>query len=160
MQKSTTKYQQTLRPKGQVMKGTQEKEQEGACLEGACLSPRTLTQKWWRSLEATVRLRLKARGKRTPENSWLQGTLIDKSTSKTLHTYTETKFHPRVNKFQSKTYHANSPATQEHSPKLQYTGCPKSHQTHRHLKTHYWALHCTQREEIQLHPPEHGYKLP
>ena len=32
---------------------------------------------------------------------------------------------------------------QEHSPELQYTGCPKSHQTHRHLKTHYWTLHCT-----------------
>ena len=32
---------------------------------------------------------------------------------------------------------------QEHSPELQYTGCPKSHLTHRHLKTHYWTLHCT-----------------
>ena len=32
---------------------------------------------------------------------------------------------------------------QEHSLELQYTGCPKSHQTHRHLKTHYWTLHCT-----------------
>ena len=48
-----------------------------------------------------------------------------------------------ANKFQSKTYHANSPATQEHSPELQYTSCPKSHQTHWHLKTHYWTLHCT-----------------
>ena len=44
------------------------------------------------------------------------GTLIHKSSSKSLHTYTETKLHPRVNKFQSKTYHANSPAMQEHSP--------------------------------------------
>ena len=33
---------------------------------------------------------------------------------------------------------------QEHTPEHQYTGCPKSHQTHRtHLKTHYWTLHCT-----------------
>ena len=32
---------------------------------------------------------------------------------------------------------------QEYSPDIQYTGCPESHQTHRHLKTHYWALHCT-----------------
>ena len=32
---------------------------------------------------------------------------------------------------------------QEHSPELQYTGCPKSYQTYRHLKTHYWTLHCT-----------------
>ena len=40
---------------------------------------------------------------------------------------TEIKYHPRANKFQSKTYHANSPAMQEHSPELQCTGCPKSH---------------------------------
>ena len=53
---------------------------------------------------------------RTPENSWLQGTLSNKRSSKSLHTYTETNHHPRYNKFQSKTYHANSPATQEHSP--------------------------------------------
>ena len=32
---------------------------------------------------------------------------------------------------------------QEHSPEFQYTGCPKSHQTHRHPKTHCWTLHCT-----------------
>ena len=58
---------------------------------------------------------------RTPENSWLQGTLMDKSSSKSLHTYIETKHHTRANKFQGKTYQANSPATQEHSPELQYT---------------------------------------
>ena len=62
---------------------------------------------------------------------------------KRLHTYTETKHHPRANKFQSKTYQANSPATQEHNPELQYTGCPKLLQNHRHLITHYWTLHCT-----------------
>ena len=44
---------------------------------------------------------------------------------------------------QSKTYHANSPATQEHNPEPQYTGWPKSHQTHWHLKTYYWTLHWT-----------------
>ena len=33
--------------------------------------------------------------------------------------------------------------TQEHSLELQYTGCPKSHQTHWHLKTHSWTLHST-----------------
>jgi len=49
---------------------------------------------------------------------------------KHLHTYTETKHHPRASKFQSKTYHANSPATQEHSPDIQYTSCPKSLQTY------------------------------
>ena len=62
---------------------------------------------------------------------------------KSLHTYTETKYHPRANKFWNKIYRANSPATQEHSPELQYTVCPKSHQTHWHFKTHYWTLHST-----------------
>ena len=61
---------------------------------------------------------------------------------KRLHTYTEAKHHPRANKFQSKTYYANSPATQEHSPELQYTGCPKSLQTQWYLIIHYWTLHC------------------
>ena len=54
---------------------------------------------------------------RIPGNSWIQGTLIDRSSSKSLHTYTETKLHSRAYKFQSKAYHANCPATQEHSPK-------------------------------------------
>ena len=53
---------------------------------------------------------------RTPENSWIQGTLIDKSWSKSLHIYTETKLRARANKFQSKTHHINSPAMQQHSP--------------------------------------------
>ena len=42
--------------------------------------------------------------------------LIDKSSLKSLHTYTETKLHPRANKFQCKTHHANSSAKQEHNP--------------------------------------------
>ena len=53
---------------------------------------------------------------RTLENSWLQGTLINKSSSKSLHTYTETKLHSRANMFQSKTYTTNSPTKQEHNP--------------------------------------------
>ena len=32
---------------------------------------------------------------------------------------------------------------QEHNPEHYNTGGQKSHQTHRHLKTHYWTLHCT-----------------
>ena len=51
---------------------------------------------------------------RTSENSWLQGTLIVKNSPPNLHTYTETKLHPRANKFQ--TYHTNSAAKQEHNP--------------------------------------------
>ena len=42
---------------------------------------------------------------------------------KHLYTYNEIKHHPRANKLQSKTCHANSPATQEHRPEPQYTGC-------------------------------------
>ena len=53
---------------------------------------------------------------RTSENSWFQGTLIDKNSPKSLHNYTETNLHPRANKFQSNTYHVNSPAKQEHNP--------------------------------------------
>ena len=89
---------------------------------------------------------------RTPENSWLWQTLIDKSSSKSLHTYTETSFHPRANKFQSKTYQANSPTTQEHNPEHKNTGGQKSHQTYRHLKTLYFTLHCT-RERRDPAPP-------
>ena len=54
-----------------------------------------------------------------------------------------TKLHPRANKFQSKTYQANSPTKQEHNPKHKNTSGQKSHQTQGHLKTHYWTLHCT-----------------
>ena len=31
----------------------------------------------------------------------------------------------------------------EHNPEHKNTGGQKSHQTYRHLKTHYWTLHCT-----------------
>jgi len=39
--------------------------------------------------------------------------------------------------------HANSPETQELSPKLQYTDFSKSLQSQWHLITHYQTLHCT-----------------
>ena len=81
-----------------------------------------------------------------PENTrelLTPGNINQQELIKCLYTYTETKHHPRANKFQSKTYHSNSPATQEHTPELQYTGCPKLLQTHWHLITHYWTLHCT-----------------
>ena len=81
-----------------------------------------------------------------PENTGellTPGNINRQELMKHLHTYTETKHHPRANKFQSKTYHANSPATEERSPKHQYTGCPKLLQTHWHLITHYWIPHCT-----------------
>ena len=72
-------------------------------------------------LKTTVRIRLKARGRRLkPKTLKHQKTPdsmeLDKSSSKSLHTYTETKLHPRANKFQSKKYQANSPTMQEHKP--------------------------------------------
>ena len=71
------------------------------------------------------------------------GNINQQELIKHLLTYTETKYYSRAKKFQRKTYHTNSPTTQEHSPEHQYPGCPKSHQTHWLLKTHYWTLHCT-----------------
>ena len=50
---------------------------------------------------------------------------------------------PKGQQFQNKTYHANSPATQEHSPELQYTGSSKLFQNLWCLITHYWSVHCT-----------------
>ena len=105
--------------------------------------------RWRRSLEATVKIRLKTRSKRHKSKSWEHQRTPDcrelnsQELIKQLHTYSEHKHHPRANKFQSKAYNANSPATQEHSTELQYTGCPKLFQTHWHLITHYWTLHCT-----------------
>ena len=119
----------------------------------------------WRNLEMTVRIRLKTRGRRlnpkleSTRKLLTPGTLIDKSSSKSPHTYTETKLHPRANEFHRKTYHAISPAMQEHSPELQYTGCPKSRNTHDTSKLTTGHLIALQREEAQLHPPEHRYKL-
>jgi len=79
----------------------------------------------WRSLEATVKIRLKTRSRRlspNPENTrelLTPGNINRQELIKCLHTYTETKHLPRANKFQSKTYHTNAPETQEHSPELQ-----------------------------------------
>ena len=103
----------------------------------------------WRSLEATLKIKLKTRSRRLNSKSWEHQRTTDSreheliGAHKTLHTYTETKHHPRANKFQSKTYHANTPATQEHTLELQYTGSLKLLQNHWHLITHYWTLHCT-----------------
>ena len=100
---------------------------------------------------------------RTPKTSWLQGTLSKKRSSKSLHTRTETKVHPSVNKFQNKTYHTNSPAAQGYvnaalSIKIQ---AAQSHakpiNTPKLTTGRFIAL---QREEIQLHPAENRFKLP
>ena len=104
----------------------------------------------WRSIEATGRIRLKSRGKRLKPKTWEHQRTPDYREHELIRDHpkasilnTETNHHPRASKFQSKTHHANSPATQEHSPEHQYMDCPKSHQTHRPISKHYWALHCT-----------------
>ena len=58
----------------------------------------------WRSFEATVRIRLKARVRRLNSKTWehqrtsdSRKHLID-SSFKSLHTYTESELHPRANK--------------------------------------------------------------
>ena len=68
--------------------------------------------------------------------------LIDKSSPKSLHMYTETKLHSRTNKFQCKTYHSNSSAKQEYNPEHLKMDCPKPCQTI-DTPNHYWPPHCT-----------------
>ena len=75
---------------------------------------------------------------RTTENTWLQGTLINRSSSNA----SIPTLKPSTTQGPTSS-RANSPATQAHSPELQYTGCPKLLQNHWHLITHYWTLHCT-----------------
>ena len=108
----------------------------------------------WRRLEVTTRIRLKVRGRRpksktsdhqkSPDSRDLH--LIDKSSSKSLHTYTETELHPTKLILQP---HKNITL----STKIQ---AAKSHtkpiDTSRLVTGHFIAL---QREEIQLHPLEH-----
>ena len=68
---------------------------------------------------------------RTPENSWLQGTLINRSSSNaSIHT------------LKSSTTQGPTSSRARRTMKI-ITGCPKSFQTHWHLITHYWTLHCT-----------------
>ena len=98
----------------------------------------------WRSLQVIVKIRLKTRSRRLKFKSWEHQRTPESREHHQAPPYVhETKHRPRANKFQTKTYHANSAATQEHSPKLQYTGCPKSLQIQWHLITHYWTIHCT-----------------
>ncbi|MFK9251239.1 hypothetical protein ACJEJ6_25630, partial [Escherichia coli] len=77
---------------------------------------------------------------------------MDKNSPKRLHTDTETKHYSRANKFQSKTYHANSLATQEHRLSFNIQAAQshtKATDISKLTTGHFIAL---QREEIQLHP--------
>ena len=108
----------------------------------------------WRSLEATVRIRLKRRGKRLKSKTWE----CQKTPDPREHSLT--RAHPKVFISTLKPSSTKEPTSsrasyttlilQQHrnialskQKSIKYTGCPKSHQTHWHLKTHYWALHFT-----------------
>ena len=86
--------------------------------------------------------------------------LIDKSSRKSLHTYPETKLHPRANKFQRKIHHTNSPENRNTTliiTRWAVQSHAKPIDTPKLTTEHFIAL---QREEIQLYPPEHRRKLP
>ena len=91
----------------------------------------------------------KTRGRRLKSKSWEHQRTPDSREHESIEVHQMPPYlhwnqaPPNGQQFQRKTYHASFPATEEHSPELQYTGCPKSHQTHWHLKTHYWIPHCT-----------------
>ena len=97
---------------------------------------------------------------RVLENSWFQGTLIDKSSPQSLHSYTENKLKQRVNN--SRARRAMSILQQSRNTALNI----KRQAAQSHAKPidtpkltigHFIAL---QREEIQLNSPEHRHKLP
>ena len=82
------------------------------------------------------------------------------SSTKGLHTYTETKFYPRTNKIQSKTTMLilrQSRNTALSIKRQAFQSHAKPMDTPKLTTGHFIAL---QREEIQLHPPEHKHKLP
>ena len=101
---------------------------------------------WWFSprkyLAQSTKWCLKMSGAK-PEKTRkpLNGTLRNKRPSKSLHTYTKTNHHPRANKLQNKTYHANSLAMQTWVSTYRLPKVTPNTQTHR--KTHYWTPHCT-----------------
>ena len=101
-----------------------------------------------RSSETIVKIRPITGSRRLKSKPWLQGTPDSRDHYWTGAHQTPPHIHwnqapHKANRFQGKIYQANSPATKEHSPELQDTGCPKSPQNHRHLITYYWTLHCT-----------------
>ena len=124
-------------------------------------------QKRWRCLEANVRTRLKTRGRRlksknlrTPENSWLQGTLINKRSLKaSIPTLTpNTTQEPAssrarhttqiLQQHRNKALSLNIQAAQSNTKPIDISKLTTGH---------FIAL---QREAIQLHLPEHWHKLP
>ena len=117
---------------------------------------------WYRrrSLETTVKIKLKTRSRRLKSKSWehqrtawLQGTLIDWSSSNA--SIPTLKPSTTQGPTSSRARHTTQILQQhrKHSPELQYTGSPKSLQTHWHFITHYWTLIWTsERRNTDPHP--------
>ena len=90
---------------------------------------------------------------KTLENSSLQWTLIDKSSSNA----SKPTLKPSTTQgpTSSRARHTTQILQQhrKHSPELQYTGCPKSLQTHWHLITQHWTLlRTSERRNTDPHP--------
>ena len=58
---------------------------------------------------------------------------------------------PKGQQVPKQTCHSNSPATQEHSPELQYTGSSKLFQNLWSLITHYLSLHSREKKPSSTH---------
>ena len=119
-----------------------------------------------RSLETTVKIRLKTRSRSlnpNPENTrelLTPGNINRQDLIKRLHTYTETKHQPRA-KSKTKTSSRARPTTQilQKHRKITLSFNIQTAQSHtkptdisKFTTAHFLAL---QRKEIQLHPPEH-----
>ena len=113
----------------------------------------------WRSLEATGRIRLKSRGKRLKTNTWEHQRTPD------YREHWSIRDHPKASipTLKPTTIQASISSRARHTMQIlqqckniahecQYTGCPKSHQTHRPISklTTGHSLLALQREEIQL----------
>ena len=93
----------------------------------------------WRSLEATLRIRLKTRGRRLKSKSWEYQRILDSREHYSTGAHQTSPYLQTWNQAPPK----GQQAPEQDILEPQYTGCPKSYQTHWHLKTHYWTLHCT-----------------
>ena len=103
----------------------------------------------WRSLEAALRKRLKARDRR------LKSKTLEEQKTPDSRSHLSTKAHPKASIPTHKPSSTQEPTSfrAQHTKLIlqqsrnitlsRKTGAQKSHQTNRHLKSHYWTLHCT-----------------
>ena len=101
-----------------------------------------MVKSWGCCKDKTENQRQEAYGRilRTSENFWIQGTLIYRSSWNTSTPTLKPSTTQGPTSFRSR---HTTQILQQHNSEPQYAGWPKSHQTHWHLKTYYWTLHCT-----------------